>query len=395
MQSSTGRERPKVLLIGMLDSIHFARWIAQLEGLEMDFVITGTSPYRKIRPELSAFITEHQSQFAIKEIFPRVVVFGMRLLPAAAFLLDRICRDRVRGRFLSRLIAREQPDLVHVNELIIAGFAFEAAIRSMRGDVPRIWLTNYGSELVWRLQSKPDLARAKNLLQHSSHFSAECSRDVEIARQLGFRGEVLPVIPVSGGLPVSNLNASPQRAVLAVKGYDNRIGLGVEALKRVADFMRQRPDLDLRCIAFASNLKTRLLAAKLRSQGIKVTAVAKGKLSHSEMMTLFRESVVYVGASRSDGISTSAIEAMANGAIPIQTSTSCASEWFTDGATGFSVDPDNLDEITRALHKVFSREFELSKARISNQEVIRRKASPSFVRDSARESYKRVIFRDD
>ena len=124
-------------------------------------------------------------------------------------------------------------------------------------------------------------------------------------------------------------------------------------------------------------------------------AIPKGKLSHVEMMNLLQKSAVYVGASRSDGISTSAIEAMANGAIPIQTNSSCASEWFIDRQTGFSVNPDNLDEITTSLERIYSPEFDSLKARLKNQDVIRQKASLAFVKDAARTSYKKVIFGDD
>jgi hypothetical protein len=45
----------------------------------------------------------------------------------------------------------------------------------------------------------------------------------------------------------------------------------------------------------------------------------------------FANSRIYIGASRSDGISTSFLEALVLGAYPIQTNTSCGNEWVEKG----------------------------------------------------------------
>ncbi len=41
-----------------------------------------------------------------------------------------------------------------------------------------------------------------------------------------------------------------------------------------------------------------------------------------------------IGFSKSDGISTSLLEAMTMGAFPIETGTACASDWIQDGVSG-------------------------------------------------------------
>jgi glycosyltransferase involved in cell wall biosynthesis len=53
-------------------------------------------------------------------------------------------------------------------------------------------------------------------------------------------------------------------------------------------------------------------------------------MSHKAVLEMFAKSKIYVGLSESDGISTSMLEAMAMGAIPVQTSTACCDEWFGD-----------------------------------------------------------------
>jgi hypothetical protein len=55
----------------------------------------------------------------------------------------------------------------------------------------------------------------------------------------------------------------------------------------------------------------------------------------------FKKSRLYVGSSKSDGISTSFLQAIITGAYPIQTNTSCASEWIARGVQASIVDVDS------------------------------------------------------
>jgi glycosyltransferase involved in cell wall biosynthesis len=62
----------------------------------------------------------------------------------------------------------------------------------------------------------------------------------------------------------------------------------------------------------------------------------------------FANSRVYIGASRSDGISTSFLEALVLGAYPIQTNTSCGNEWVDKGFHAQLIQPTR-DAIFKAL----------------------------------------------
>jgi glycosyltransferase involved in cell wall biosynthesis len=59
----------------------------------------------------------------------------------------------------------------------------------------------------------------------------------------------------------------------------------------------------------------------------------------SDMYDKFAASRIYIGASRSDGISTSFLEALALGAYPIQTNTSCGNEWVEKGFQAHIIEP--------------------------------------------------------
>jgi glycosyltransferase involved in cell wall biosynthesis len=68
-------------------------------------------------------------------------------------------------------------------------------------------------------------------------------------------------------------------------------------------------------------------------------ATVKKKLNSSNMHEKFANSRVYIGASRSDGISTSFLEALVLGAYPIQTNTSCGNEWVEKGFHAHLIEP--------------------------------------------------------
>jgi hypothetical protein len=273
---------------------------------------------------------------------------------------------------------------------MVAGMPAEFAFRGMTSRSFHLWVTNYGSELIWRAKSGKVKLRMQRLLASAQTFSAECQRDAELARKMGFRGVIVPVFPVSGG--IENRPLSPlDRNLIVLKGYDNDLGMGAQALREVGLFARENPHLKIEIFAYSCNRPTLRMASGLSAQGVRVSALKKGALSHREMLELFGKSVAYVGASRSDGISTSVLEAMCGGAVPIQTSSSCANEWFLEGETGFSVSPDDLSQISRALATIFSPSFDLEAARKKNQEILANKADPLRLRKIALQSYERII----
>jgi hypothetical protein len=380
----------KILVVGMLDSIHLARWISQLDGLSAQVVVTGTSPYRRIRPELLSFVQSRPEAFRIMEIFPKILIKGLRVLPAIAWIADQFLGDRIRGWALRRIINRVKPDAIHINELIVAGMPAEFALRKLKDPSTKLWVTNYGSELVWMAASDRYRARVSRLLSIADLFSAECGRDATLARNLGFKGNALEIFPVSGGI-LPTYSAEPHRNTISVKGYDNELGMGARALELVGEFLRANPNLNLEIVAYSCNKPTLMAGERLRKSGLKVETLKKGALSHREMISLFERSICYVGASRSDGISTSVLEAMSAGAIPIQTDSSCAGEWFLHEVSGFSVATGDLGQIKGALETIFGSDFDLDRARDLNYEVLRKNADPKMLREIALEGYAALI----
>jgi glycosyltransferase involved in cell wall biosynthesis len=99
---------------------------------------------------------------------------------------------------------------------------------------------------------------------------------------------------------------------------------------------------------------------------------------------MFSRSKIYVGLSESDGISTSLLEAMAMGAIPVQTSTACCDEWF--GNSGVPVRSIDVDTVAQAIRSALELAKDQSNAD-TNRETIRRKANASDVALIAKSFY--------
>jgi len=342
----------------MVDSIHVARWIAQFDPTEVKFILFPSGPNRKVHPKILEMIENGKTLDNQITIVP----FGGKLsLPLWA--LDRFFGDRIRGFLLGRILRKTDPDFVHAVEFQHAGYVTMRALSDEGITTPFI-ATNYGSDIFWFQRFPRHKRRIQQILNRADFYSCECERDVELAQQLGFAGNVLPVIPNSGGIDFATLPSPKpfqQRSIIAVKGYDGWVGrarwalLALEALKDEID--------SFEIVVFSADRVVSRLARRIqRRTGLNIRIHKKGTLSHEEMMGLFAASRIYVGVSLSDGLSTSMLEAIANGCFAVQTSTACTSKFIREGVTGLTISELSLDGVLSTLNQAlrYSRNADFS-----------------------------------
>jgi glycosyltransferase involved in cell wall biosynthesis len=89
----------------------------------------------------------------------------------------------------------------------------------------------------------------------------------------------------------------------------------------------------------------------------------------------------------SDGISTSLLEAMASGAFPIQSDTSCADEWVINGTNGFIVPWDDPVAISKCIQKALTDDVLVDSAREINTQISLKRLSPERVESSRKTFY--------
>jgi hypothetical protein len=319
--------RKRVVLVCMVDSIHVARWIAQFEPNEVEFMLFPSTPNRRVHSMIKDMMAKNGNI--------NIVPFGGKL-SIPLWGMDLVFPDYVRGLLLRRVLRRDQPDFVHALELQHGGYITSRALEDVSLKTPFI-ATNYGSDIYWFQQFPMHLAKIKKLLARADRYSAECNRDVELAKKYGFTGEVMPVFPNAGGFTEEQLNRplipTADRRVIAIKGYEGWVGRASVAVQALYSLTKELADYKI--IFYSCNAKTIRLVKKLKGKtGLNVEWHGKGELSHTQMLDLFASARIYIGISLSDGISTSLLEAMAMGAFPIQTSTACLEDWIDNRASG-------------------------------------------------------------
>lgn len=379
--SISHRRRKRVLVVGMVDSIHLARWLAQFKGEGIDFLLFPSGPHRRIHPSI-----RHLADGVSHSNFS--IALAQPLASLIIWVFDRVLDSRIRGALIRRALMSFNPDYVHSVEIQNAGYAVMAAYEKLpQLSQPTLIVTNYGSDIYWFRRFKKHEIRIRRLLQMCSIYSCECLRDVQLATDLGFRGRVMPVFPNSGGFvlpdPGGEVEQSASRRTIAIKGYDGWAGRAKVALGAIEMLAEEVQDYQIE--VYSCNASVIRLGKKIkRSTGLNMTFHKKGALSHEDMLDLFRRSVLYIGLSLTDGVSTSLLEAMAGGAIPVQTGTSCCDEWFTD--SGVRVDIISPEVVAEAILAAIELAKDPSMAE-RNKQTISEKASEEKVKQAALKYY--------
>ena len=368
----------KILVVGMVDSVHLARWLQQFAGSANEFLIFPSSPHRRVNSKLR-ILSARSKQFRIPKL--------LRIMSLPLWIADRILSDNLRGILLSIYAKKFRPDFVHVLEFQNGGYTYLRALGTSRtlADVPLL-LTPYGSDMYWYQRFEKHRDKLKRLLAAANALSCECVRDQKLAAELGFVGIFTPVVPAFGKIEIEGQPKDTHRRKILIKGYQNKWGQAANAIEAISNVSEELRDFELHF--FSCNAVTVRLAQRLaKRKNLKVTTYRKGALTHEEMQGLFKTALIYIGLSKSDGISASMIEAMAHGAIPIQSNTSCCGEWLTDVDGGFLVRYDDIEAISRAILSILRSEDFQKSARQRNWEDLKLKVEPEATEDSARETY--------
>ena len=377
--------RRRILIIGMADSVHLARWLAQFSEQSIDFVVFPSSPHRHIHPILKNLMSETNSNMTV-----RILPTSMHWLAFPLSALDIPFGNFFRSRLLRSLIKENQFDLIHVLELQHAGYLLLDT--HLINQLPKLLITNWGSDIYWYERFPKHKNKIIRLLKIASFYSAECQRDIDIVRRLGYTGITMPVIPNSGGIDLDKVPKNPappsQRKKIMIKGYTGFVGQAIIALKACEAAAEHLRGFEI--VIYSASWKSRLRALKLKHVHKIHVTILKKRTPHDEMLRYFSESRIYLGISLSDGISTSLLEAMATGCYPIQTDTSCASEWLSSDS-GSLVPTDTVEIISSELIKALKNDDKVEKSALKNTKEIRESASENRVAAVAINYYNQIL----
>lgn len=417
----------KILFVGMPESLHAARWISQILdfGWDLHFFsvyraeahpllrdVTLYTPYIKLGPRAAIkSLLAYPYKMLRRGTAPAVLSTDIRkqaILPIPVVKpFDRLI-ESVRTRrlgesgatapllygpwMLAHLIRKLKPDLIHSMEFQHAGYNVLRA-RDLIGEThfPKWLATNWGSDIYYYQQFPDHRLQISRLLKAIDFYSCECERDVSLARDLGLSAPTLPVLPNTGGFDLSKARDArkrippSKRKILMVKGYQHFAGRAVTALDAVARCADVLKNFHVVIFsAFSPEVQERVTDLRILHG---VTASILDYSSHERMLRYYAHARAYIGVSLSDGISTSMLEAMAMGAFPIQTDTSCCREWFVDGETGFSVPHDDVQIIADRLRQALTQDELVDNAATKNWKIIEERVDQTKLKSQIKDFY--------
>jgi glycosyltransferase involved in cell wall biosynthesis len=416
----------RILFVGMHNSIHVARWVdmAGATGASLHmFPVFAASPNESLhsvtlyqptglpddwKPQsswshgrkalrlgpLSSTVIESGSELSLQPIYPGLEELGgVSVLESGEYRLGESANAAplmYGPGVLASVIRHFRPHLIHSLEFQHAAYLVLKAKELYKGRFPPWLATNWGSDIYYYKRFEDHRKQIERVLKNISMYSCECERDVREARDLGYEGPALPVMPNSGGFDLewAQQQRSPgptsARKLIMVKGYEHFAGRALTSLRvleRFADRLRSY-EIVLFSISEAPYQK----AQDLIRRGI-LNIKMIGYAPHEEILEHFGRARLYLGVSISDAISTSALEAMAMGAFPLQTNTSCCEEWFTDGETGFLFPPDDFEQICEKFERALDDDELVDRAAHLNWETIKSRLAKDEVQAKVRSFY--------
>jgi glycosyltransferase involved in cell wall biosynthesis len=288
-----------------------------------------------------------------------------------------------------------KPDVVHSMEIQRAGYLTSAARAKLGSRFPTWVVSNWGSDiyLFGRLSEHQEKIRA--VMSACDYYHTECHRDIALAKQFGFKGEVMPVFPVTGGFDLEQARQLRQpgptsaRRLIALKGYQGwayRGLVGLRAIELCADVLKEK---GYRIAIYLASQDVKIAAELLaKSSGLPIDIVPR--VPHEEMLRLHGRSRVSIGLSISDALSTSALEALVMGSFPIQSNTSCLGELLRDGESGMLVHPEDPEAVAAALRRAVTDDELVDRAAEINARIAAEYLDQSVVRPQVVQMYESI-----
>ncbi len=436
----------KILFIAEVGSIHVARWVNQLHGTGWDvrvfqpvpsaYSVRGEFlsgkiylPYDVNKPDTIS--VEYTLAPKPPTIITRAIRKGLRILKIPLFdekppnLATRAFRKGLRmlkimpleeglvspearhARFLADLIKQWRPDVIHSLGMFVNwrdnAIVLLRAREILGGKLPCPWVvSSWGIDMtLYPSLGEKERAEVEAILTVCDKLIVEGDRDLPLAQNLGFRGDVIAKLPAYGGITwklqdncVAGLSSS--RRVIILKGRDNtdHVHAGGDpqgrAMTAIKAFKMCRDLLKPYSIVIAQATPSVEAEAKaLAASGMDITIYPNSmSLPYEEWLSLLGSARILIAVTASDGLPSTLIEAMSLGVFPVHSGLEIVREWITDGQNGLLVPPEDVQAVVRALHTALTNDALVDKASELNLELVSKNLSDSVIRPKVIDLYK-------
>jgi glycosyltransferase involved in cell wall biosynthesis len=338
----------RILFVGMADSPHMRGWInaTKLEFPSLDLFI-----FPSDRPRFDPVAGNSLSE--LKEdarVF--MIVKNRKINFSINFALDLMFGIQWRAFFLARYIRKIKPEVIHFHETQHGAYIYNliASSSSIPGNTRNL-LSTWGSDFILYSKISAETVKIKSCFNWLDLITSERDLDEVISRNLGYKGEFRSPVYITIGCKntqVAHEVIASQRKVIAVKGTQDNTGRSLNVLAAL-----EKLDLNLdgfEILVYSASESTKVAIDLLRNEnGLNIRCLPR--VSKKDMKELFARSRISIGVGISDGLPGALVEAMANGAFPIQSSNSCADVFIENGKNGFIVDVWDIDEIKSSLKR--------------------------------------------
>lgn len=304
---------------------------------------------------------------------------------------------------IARLIATLQPDLVHSLKMQKEAYHTLDAVKLLGDRLPCPWIHSvWGSDIYLHMRFEEHVDRIRNVLATCNYLMAGNRRDMALALEYGFAGEVLGVFPSGGGYPIQEMQQSvttkpSERRMIALKGYQAEPGgkvlTALEAIQRCGRiFAGHQIVIHSAIDTYASSCFPQV---QMKAREVSdVCGVPIGFLPYSppeRIWELFSQSRIAIAISSTDGTPNAMLEAMIMGAFPIQSSTEGLEDWIQHGVNGFLVPYQDVDEIARAIARALEQDQLVDTAAKLNTDLTRQRLDRAQIREQVIERYRYVL----
>ena len=191
MASHKTSEPNRILAIGMVDSIHFARWLDSANGINAEITIFPSGPNRRVHQLIVALLVTNSRRFTLSKL--------MTGLSLPIWCMDRLLGGQLRALILRALLKQRLFDIVHFHEMQSGGYPLTRLPANLLSR-SKVFYTPYGSDLFWFQNDAKHLAKIHQTLRLVNGIFPESERDGILAHQYGFQGELLTSMPAAGSL---------------------------------------------------------------------------------------------------------------------------------------------------------------------------------------------------
>jgi glycosyl transferase family 4 len=379
----------RVLVVGFADSVHLTGFLRTFEGTAWDARLFNSTIWGPPHPELPDLpvYTGVRDVAAVASGRPAQI----RQLPTPRSFAEHADR-------LAEVIDEFRPDIVHSHEIQHAGALVHQALKRPPAVRPAWLCTNWGSDIFWFGRSRLSRPTIRAVVGACDYYSAECHRDVALARAFGLRGKVVGVWPATAGIDLPHVEKlrvpgpTSARRTIAVKGVTGSYGQGHRAFQAIARCADLLAGWEI-CTYSADAAVARRYDDLATRHPLRHTSVstADRPTGHEDHMAMHGRSRVSIGFNRSDALSMSFVEALAMGSFPVQSSSSCGHEVTTPGRGALFVSPSDVDALVSALRRALTDDALVDSAAKLNQTVCRTWFDVHQVRLRVIDAYERIL----